>query len=123
MGIPRDLFFLSLRIASIFFFFASVFFFLSFWLCWVFDAAHGLSLVAESGGCSPVAVRGLLTVVASLVVEHGLQGMQASVVVAHGLSCPESCGIFPDQELNHVPCIRRWVLNLWTTRESHHWGY
>ena len=33
-----------------------------FWLCWVFVAACGLSLVV---------VRGLLTVVASLVVEQG----------------------------------------------------
>ena len=35
--------------------------YLSFWLCWVFVAARGLSLVAVSG---------LLIVVASLVVEH-----------------------------------------------------
>ena len=46
--------------------------FIYFWLCWVFVAAHGLSLVAVSGGYSSVAVRGLLIEVASLVVEHGL---------------------------------------------------
>ena len=39
--------------------------FISFGLCWVFVAARGLSLVAESGGCSLVGVRGLLIVVAS----------------------------------------------------------
>ena len=35
-------------------------------------------------------------------------GMQASVVVALelGLSCPETCGIFLDQELN--PCLLHW---------------
>ena len=43
----------------------------NFWLHWVFAAARGLSLVAESGGCS-VAVRGLLIAVASLAVEHRL---------------------------------------------------
>ena len=43
-----------------------------YWLCWVFVAAHGLSLVAASGGYSFVAVHGLLLAVASLVVEHGL---------------------------------------------------
>ena len=37
--------------------------FIYIWLCWVFIAAHGLSLVA---------VRGLLIAVASLVAEHKL---------------------------------------------------
>ena len=36
-------------------------------------AVHGLSLVVTNGGCSPVAVRRLLSVVASLIMEHGLQ--------------------------------------------------
>ena len=49
------------------------FFFFSFWLFWVFVAAHGLSLVAAGGSFSLVAVHGLITVVASLVAEHGLQ--------------------------------------------------
>ena len=60
-----------------------------FWLCWVFVAVHGLSLVVASRGYSLAAVCGLLIVVASLV-EHGLQGVQTSVVAAHRLSC---CGI------------------------------
>ena len=40
-----------------------------FWLCWVFVAARGLSLVAA---------RGLLVVVSSPVAEHGLsaRGLQ-----------------------------------------------
>ena len=45
--------------------------FIYFWLCWVFVAARGLSLVAVSGGLLFIAVRGLLVVVASLVAEHG----------------------------------------------------
>ena len=45
---------------------------LNFWLCWVFVALCGLSLVAGSRGYSLVVVWGLLTVVASLVVEHRL---------------------------------------------------
>ena len=48
----------------------------------MFVAAHWLSLVAVSGGRSRVAVRRLLTAVASLVVEHRLQGVRASVVAA-----------------------------------------
>ena len=41
-------------------------------LCWVFVAALGLSVVAVSRGYPLVVVLGLLTVVASLVAEHGL---------------------------------------------------
>ena len=67
--------------------------FIYFWLRWVFTAVHGLSIVAVSNyslrqrGLLFVAVHGLLTAVASLVVEHGTR---TSVVVAHGLS---SCGL------------------------------
>ena len=46
--------------------------YLFIWLCWVFVAARGLSLVAASGGYSFIAVRGLLIAVASLAAEHGL---------------------------------------------------
>ena len=42
-----------------------------FRLCWVFVASRRLSLVVESRGYSLVVVFGLLTVVASLVAEHG----------------------------------------------------
>ena len=41
------------------------------WLCWVFVAVRGLSLVAGSGVLLFV-IRGLLVAVASLVAEHGL---------------------------------------------------
>ena len=43
-----------------------------FWLCWVFVAECGPSLVVASGGYSLVAVLGLLTAVSSLVAEHRL---------------------------------------------------
>ena len=59
-----------------------------FWLRWVFVAARRLSLVAESGGLLFIAVRGLLTAVASRCGARAL-GAWASVVVARGLS---SCG-------------------------------
>ena len=61
--------------------------YLFIWLCWVFIAAHGLSLVAASPrSYSLNGVHGLLTAVASLVAEHRLKGAQASAVVEHGLS-------------------------------------
>ena len=46
--------------------------FIYFRLCWVFVAAHRLSLVASSGGLLFVVVCRLLLAVASLVAEHGL---------------------------------------------------
>ena len=49
----------------------------------------GFSLGVVGGGCSLVAVPGLLIVVASLVAEHSLWGMRASVAAPPGLS---SCG-------------------------------
>ena len=56
----------------------------------------GLSLGVATGGYS-VAVCGLLTLVASLVIEHRLQDIRAVVVGAHGLSCLADCVIFPNQ--------------------------
>ena len=58
----------SLLFLYIFFKFLFIFYFC---LRWVLIAACGLSLVAASGGYS-VAVRDLLIVVASLLVEHRL---------------------------------------------------
>ena len=51
----------------------------SFWLCWIFVAAHRL-LYAVSGAYSLVSARRLLSAVASHAAEHGLQGAWASVV-------------------------------------------
>ena len=52
-----------------------------------------------------IAVRGPLTIAASLVVEHRLQ-MRRLSSVAHGPSCSVACGIFPDQGSN--PCPLHW---------------
>ena len=48
-----------------------VFEFYLFWLCWVFIAVQVFS-VAVSGGCSLAVGQGLLTAVASFIVEHWL---------------------------------------------------
>ena len=79
------------------------------WLCWVFVAVHRLSLGAASGGCSLVAVRGLLTVAASPVAEHGPWGAWASVVVARGFGCPAACEILPHQASNS--CLLHWQVD------------
>ena len=47
--------------------------FIYFWPCWVFVAVQAFSLVPVSGGYCLAAMCGLLTVVASLVKEHGLR--------------------------------------------------
>ena len=62
-------------------------------------------------------VHRLLIVVFSLVVEQELQGTQVSVLVVLGLSCSTVHEIFPDHGSNRVPCIGRWILNYWTTKE------
>ena len=40
-------------------------------------------------------------------------------LMAFGLSCPMACEIIvPGSEIEPMsPCIRRWILNCWTTRE------
>ena len=91
---------------TLFLFFISLFIlFIYFWLCWVFVAARGLSLVVARGAysllrCPGFSLRWLLL----------LQSMNSrhvgSVVVVHGLGCSTARGIFPDQGLN--PCPLHW---------------
>ena len=64
-------------------------------------------------GSSLAAVPGLLTVVASLVVENRLGGW-ASVVVVHRLSCSVESSLPRDGIC--VPCIGRWIPTRCTTR-------
>ena len=49
-----------------------IYLFIYIWLCWVFVAVRGLSLVVVSRGLFFDVVCGLLIAVASLVAEHGL---------------------------------------------------
>ena len=57
------------------------------------------------GGPLFIAVRGPLTIAASLVAEHRLQTRRLSNFT-HGLSCSAACGILPDQGSN--PCPLHW---------------
>ena len=52
-----------------------------------------------------IAVRGPLTIAASLVVEHRLQTRRLSSCGSRP-SCSAACGIFPDQGSN--PCLLHW---------------
>ena len=60
--------------SSFFFFFFLIYFFylFYFWLHWGFVAEHRLFSSCSERGLLFLVVRGLLIVVASLVVEHGL---------------------------------------------------
>ena len=70
-----------------------------------FVAAHGLSLVAASGGYSSLRRAGFSLCWLLLLWSTGSRRV-GSVVVAHRLSCSAACGIFPDQGSN--PCPLHW---------------
>ena len=71
----------------------------------------GCSLVAASRGHAPVAVHGLLIVVASLVVEHGLQNVQASAGAAQGLGGCSSGAL--KHRLNSYGAWAQLLCNMW----------
>ena len=106
-----------------FFFYKTLF--ICFWLYWVFVAVHKLSLVAVSGGYSPLWYAGFLLRWLLLCRAWPLGSVASvklwcvgSVVVAHRLSCPASCGILLDRGYwTHIPCTGRWIFNHWTIRE------
>lgn len=94
------------------------------------DIRGGLSLVANSGSYSLVAVHKVFIVVTFLVAEHQLQGMQASVVVAPGfqgrssvvvvpsLSSSEACGISLISDQTNA-CLIHWQV---ASSPLSHWG-
>ena len=55
--------------------------FVCFWLCWVSVAVHGLSLVVQSGGCSPWGMP------VSLAVEQGSRCMGFGSCGSGALAC------------------------------------
>ena len=63
-----------------------------------------------------IAVRGPLTIAASLVAEHRLQTRRLSNC-GHGPRCSVACGIFPDQGSN--PCPLHWQAD---SQPLHHQG-
>ena len=90
--------------------FLFLFFFLVLFI-YLFLSVLGLRFCARAfsscGKRGPlfIAVRGSLTIAASLVGSTGSR-RAGSVIVAHGPSCSVACGIFPDQGSN--PCPLHW---------------
>ena len=70
--------------------------------------ACGVSLVACFSCCGGSRVRGLSS-----------GSLRASLVATCGFSCSVACS--PTRDRTHVPCIGRWILNQWTTREVPQW--
>ena len=78
--------------------------------------------VAELGlpccpGLSLVVACWLLVMVASLVVDCGLYGTQAQKLWPMALVTPQHVESSQTRDQTGVPCIGRWILNHWTTRE------
>ena len=87
-----------------------------FWLLWVFVAVCGLSLAALSGGYSLVGVHGLIAVV-SLIAEPGSR-VRAQQLWCMGLVALGHVGSSRIRDLTCAPCIGRWILNPWTSRQA-----
>ena len=98
-----------------------------FWLCWVFVAVCGLSLVLASGGYSLLRHRGfslpwlLLCSAGSRLMDSGVAALgpraQAQWLWPTGLVSSWHAGSSWPRNRTHVPCSSRQILNLWTTQE------
>ena len=83
------------------------------------------SSCGERGLLFGAVVRGLLIVMASLVMEHGLQApglsscsTRAQQLWRTGLVAPWHVGSYQARAQTHVPCIGRQILNHCATREA-----
>ena len=92
------------------------------WVSGVVSAGSGCTgSGAVSTGCSckgSVAVSAGCSCTGSGVVSAGSR-CSGSVIVAQGLRCSSAWGkSFQSRDRTCVPCIFRWILNHWTTREA-----
>ena len=86
-------------------------YYLLFILRWVFIPAHRLSLAGVREGYSLVAVT-------SLVAEYGVYTVWVQQLWCTGLVALWHEGSSQTRDRTYVPCIARWFLNCWTTREA-----
>ena len=96
------LFFFNVGGSWYFDYYLFIYLYIYFWLCWVFVAACGLSLVVASVGHSSSRCAGL-SLTRPLLLQSTGSTRAGSVIVAHGPSCSAACGIFPDQGSNLRP--------------------
>ena len=125
---------------GVFFFVFNVFILLIyfFWLCWVFTAVHGLSLVAVSRGysslrCAGFSLRWLLLLHSKGSRHVGFSSCsmqaqqlwltgsraQAQQLWHTGLAAPRHVGSSRTRARTRIPCTGRWILNHCANREVH----
>ena len=92
---------------------SSFYLFIYFWPCWVFIAAHGLSLVAVSRWWLL-----LLQSTGSRRADFSSCGTQAQQLWRMGLVAPRHVGSSQTKARTRVPCLGRWILNHCATREA-----
>ena len=116
--------------------FLKIYLFVYFWLCWVFVAGRGLSVVAASGGysslwCAGFSLRWLLLLrstgprlpgfssCSARAQQLWLLGSraQAQQLWCTGLVAPRHVGPSQTRAGTHVPCIGRRIVNHCATRE------
>ena len=94
------------------------------WFIYLFLAVLGLRLCARAfsscGERGPlfIAVRGSLTIAASLVAEHRLQTRRLSSCGSRAQPLRGMWDLPGTRARTRVPCIGRWILNHCTTREA-----
>ena len=117
------------------FYFFKINLFIYFWLCWVFAAMHGLSLVVVSWGYSSLQCAGFSLQWLLFLWNMGCWRVgfcscctwaqqlwfarsraQAQQSWHTGLVAPWHVGSSQTRARTHVPCIHRWILNHCTTR-------
>ena len=103
---------LSCRVSFSFLFLKNLFICFYFWLRWVSAAAHGLSLVAASGGYSSLRCAGFRCVGFSSC------GTWAQQLWLTGLVAPRHMGSSRTRARTHVPCTGRQILNHCATRKT-----
>ena len=92
--------------------------FVYFWLRWVFAAVWEISLVAVRGLLIAVALRVLL------FLRSTSSRAPAKQLWPTGLAAPRHVEISWTRDQTCVPCIDRWILNHWATREAlASWGF
>ena len=102
----------------------------TYWLHWVFVAARGLSLVVASGGYSSLRYVGfslwwllLLQSTGSWCADSSSCGLWAlerrQQLWRTGLVALQHVGSSWARARTHVPCIGRWILNHYATKEFH----
>ena len=107
----------------VYFLLSSFFFFNFYLLIYLFMAALGLRFCARAfsscGKWGPlfIAVRGPLTIAASLVAEHRLQTRRLSNCGSWGPAALRHVGSSQTRARTHVPCIGRQIVNHCATRE------